>query len=146
MTFRIKHLDPVVAPVGDVYITMFINRHACGPVELSLATAGRADYVFQFSLTGEYLESVVTPVRYINITALINMHSQGRSICPGSEPWAPNPPIYSPSGVYCWIRWFLESTTIRFPSVLKAIPVGPSKLTLSVTRPYPILIGIPQLH
>src|SRR5262249_13917737 len=74
---RVEHLQPIVAPVGDVDITVLIDSDLAGSIELAIATAGAPELHQEVSLRAELLNPVVAPVGNVHIILGVYLNAPG---------------------------------------------------------------------
>src|SRR6266849_1392527 len=74
---RVEHLQPIVAPVGDVDITVLIDSDRGGSIELTIATAGATELHHEVALRAELLNPVVAPVGNVHIVIGVYLYAPG---------------------------------------------------------------------
>src|SRR3989441_12983405 len=74
----VEHLKPIVAPVGDVDITVLVYSDPRGSIELTIATAGAPELHHEVSLRAELLNPVVAPVGNVHMVIGVYLYAPGK--------------------------------------------------------------------
>src|SRR5712691_889356 len=73
----VEHLQPIVAPVGDVDIPVLIDSDIAGSMELTIAIAGATELHHEVSLRAELLNPVVAPVGNVYMVIGVYLYAPG---------------------------------------------------------------------
>src|SRR5712692_2676860 len=71
----VEHLQPIVAPVGDVDIPVLIDSDIAGSIELTIAIAGATELHQEVSVRAELLNPVVAPVGNVHIVIAVYLYA-----------------------------------------------------------------------
>src|SRR5712691_2938082 len=74
----VKHLDALVAPVGNIHIALRVNRNTRGPRELTTASSRFAVAGDERAVGRKALNAVVAPVRHIHVTMRTHGEAPGQ--------------------------------------------------------------------
>src|SRR2546422_125454 len=72
-----QNLHPLVAPVGDVEVTLRIHCHAGGPMQLAVALPGLAKARQELAVVGGLLDAVVAPIGHVHVAWRVQSHPPG---------------------------------------------------------------------
>ena len=78
MTVGPIDLHPVIAPVGDIYITLGVDRDAGGAMQVSNAVVGALEHDLKSAFRVETLNPVVLPVGYVNVAVRTHADAPGQ--------------------------------------------------------------------
>src|SRR5215510_16107051 len=72
-----QNLYPLVAPVGDVHVTLRVHCHAGWPMQLAVALPGLAKASQELAVGGKLLNAVVAPIGHVNVAWRVQSHPPG---------------------------------------------------------------------
>src|SRR5216683_446083 len=73
----VEHLQPIVAPVGDIDIPVRIDSDIAGSIELTIAIAGATELHHEVSRRAELLNPVVAPVGNVHMVMGVYLYAPG---------------------------------------------------------------------
>jgi hypothetical protein len=77
MSIRVEYLNPVIGPIADVYVVVWVHRNIRWVVELSSACPVAAKGSQWASVRSELLNPVILMISYVEITLLVYGYAPG---------------------------------------------------------------------